>query len=126
MQLHLKAATHDAVVRVHWFKMEVVAESSSASLVLQQEVTEQRRNENRVCRVLDELRQGGFFCDASIRCGNKTFKVQRNVMSTCSPYFRALFTYDENPGELPKKKKRAMSEINIQDMSPEIMEIVIR
>ncbi|KAL8595248.1 hypothetical protein ACOMHN_043400 [Nucella lapillus] len=78
----------------------------------------------RVYKALDELRQGGFFCDAVIRCGDQTFKVQRNILSTCSPYFTALFTY-ETSGERPKRNK-VMKEFFIPDMAPEVMEMLIK
>jgi len=84
-------------------------------------VTEQNA---RVYKVLDELRQGGFFCDAVIRCGDQKFKVQRNILSTCSPYFTALFTY-ETSRERPKRNK-VIKEFYIQDMAPEVMELLIK
>ncbi|CAL1533866.1 unnamed protein product [Lymnaea stagnalis] len=43
-------------------------------------------------RDFTHLRRAGDFSDAIIRVGNVTFPVHRNILSCCSPYFRALFT----------------------------------
>ncbi|KAK7101967.1 kelch-like protein 10 [Littorina saxatilis] len=100
-------------------------ESQSRSSLKIKNVNEQNAAlQRRVYKVLDELRQGGFFCDAVIRCGEHKFKVQRNILSTCSPYFTALFTY-EGPGDNPKRNK-VVKEFCIDDMAPEVMELLIK
>jgi len=44
------------------------------------------------CQVLAELRTTGELCDATIKVDDWSFPVHRNILSACSPYFRALFT----------------------------------
>ena len=44
------------------------------------------------CDVLNELRKSGQLTDSVIRVADGSFSVHRAVMSSCSPYFRALYT----------------------------------
>lgn len=43
---------------------------------------------------LDDLRKTGLFCDVQIvlRAENRRLHVHRNIMASCSRYFRSLFT----------------------------------
>ncbi|KAK7503551.1 hypothetical protein BaRGS_00005090 [Batillaria attramentaria] len=43
---------------------------------------------------LDNLRKTGLFCDVQIllRAENRRFHVHRNILASCSRYFRSLFT----------------------------------
>lgn len=52
----------------------------------------QKKISAQACNVLTELRQKGQLCDAILKAEGIEFPVHRNLMSACSPYFRALFT----------------------------------
>ncbi|RUS86310.1 hypothetical protein EGW08_005895 [Elysia chlorotica] len=55
------------------------------------------------CQVLAELRKTGELCDAIIKVDDLSFPIHRNILSACSPYFRALFTnsrFDQNSQEI--------------------------
>ncbi|XP_070566087.1 kelch-like protein 10 [Ptychodera flava] len=44
------------------------------------------------CNVFRELRQNRQLCDVVISADDQEFPAHRNILSACSPYFRALFT----------------------------------
>ncbi|KAK0055278.1 kelch-like protein 10 [Biomphalaria pfeifferi] len=69
------------------------------------------------CQVLAELRKTGELCDAIIKVDDWSFPIHRNILSACSPYFRALFTnsrFDQNT-----------QEIRISGVSPDSMAAII-
>lgn len=69
------------------------------------------------CQVLAELRKTGELCDAIIKVDDWSFPIHRNILSACSPYFRALFTnsrFDQNT-----------QEISISGVSPDSMAAII-
>ena len=67
--------------------------------------------------ILNELRKTGQLTDAVIKAESRSFPVHRNIMSACSPYFRALFT-----NEMFNTDRR---EVMIPGVSADIMEIII-
>ncbi|BFZ01679.1 hypothetical protein BsWGS_04717 [Bradybaena similaris] len=69
------------------------------------------------CQVLAELRKTGELCDAIIKVEDWSFPIHRNILSACSPYFRALFTncqFDQNS-----------QEVRITGISPDSMAAII-
>ncbi|XP_002741594.1 kelch-like protein 10 [Saccoglossus kowalevskii] len=48
------------------------------------------------CNVFRELRQNRQLCDIVIQVEGQEFPAHRNILSACSPYFRALFTNGMN------------------------------
>ncbi|XP_025096132.1 kelch-like protein 10 [Pomacea canaliculata] len=69
------------------------------------------------CSVLSDLREGGLLCDAVIKVESCTFPIHRNIMSACSPYFRALFTntsFETN-----------QREVTVTGVTPQIMMLII-
>lgn len=70
------------------------------------------------CRVLAELRKTGDLCDATIKVEDWSFAIHRNILSACSPYFRALFTNS-------RFEERNEREINITGINPVIMAAII-
>ncbi|ESO94394.1 hypothetical protein LOTGIDRAFT_175448 [Lottia gigantea] len=77
----------------------------------------QKKFSMQACNVLAELRRTGDFCDAVIKVQSKRFPVHRNILSACSPYFRALFKNQEG------NNKRI--EVTIPGVSPGIMNELI-
>ena len=91
-------------------------------------------------RVLYQLQQSGYFCDAVIHCRDQTFNVQRNILSTCSHYFTALFTNDRFASDDKRdvatqsvnhqmsvvKERKRVKDFFIEDVTPEVMTILIR
>uniref|UniRef100_A0A2C9JWS5 BTB domain-containing protein n=1 Tax=Biomphalaria glabrata TaxID=6526 RepID=A0A2C9JWS5_BIOGL len=75
------------------------------------------RNGDALFGMLAELRQAGKFCDAVIRVKNQSYPIHRNIMSSCSPYFKSLFTSQA----FSTKKK----EITIPGLPAEIVGIII-
>eukprot|EP00116_Pleurobrachia_bachei_P009493 sb/3469755/ len=52
-------------------------------------------SDNEALKMLDEMqyfREQRFFCDVTIVVGEKEIEAHRIVLSSCSPYFRAMFT----------------------------------
>ena len=60
--------------------------SSATSMEVEKKISMQ------ACNVLNEMRKQGQLCDAVLVVEDGNFQVHRAIMSSCSPYFRALFT----------------------------------
>lgn len=69
------------------------------------------------CNVLNELKTCEQFTDAVIKVDNQRFPIHRVIMSTCSPYFRSLFTNDQ-----PATNRK---EIVIPGVSSDMMRIIV-
>ncbi|KAK3108652.1 hypothetical protein FSP39_012601 [Pinctada imbricata] len=69
------------------------------------------------CNILSELRNSRQLCDAIIKVDHREFPIHRNIMSACSPYFRALFTNDMFTTD--------RREVIIPGVSAEIMGMII-
>ncbi|CAL1537583.1 unnamed protein product [Lymnaea stagnalis] len=67
--------------------------------------------------ILAELRQAGKFCDAVIKVKNQSYPIHRNIMSSCSLYFKSLFT-----SQAFSTKKR---EVTIPGLPAEIVRLLI-
>ncbi|XP_055907678.1 kelch-like protein 10 isoform X2 [Eupeodes corollae] len=65
---------------------------------------------------LNEMRKGNLMCDAVVNVNDGSFNVHRAILSSCSSYFRALFT---NSLSLEKQN------VFIPDMRAAIMEEII-
>ncbi|XP_077978828.1 kelch-like protein 10 [Glandiceps talaboti] len=69
------------------------------------------------CNVFRELRQNRQLCDVVIEVDHHEFPAHRNILSACSPYFRALFTNGMNESLTPTVK--------IPGVAPRIMDQII-
>ncbi|KAM6951115.1 kelch-like protein 10 [Aplochiton taeniatus] len=69
------------------------------------------------CIVFNELRLEGQFCDVVIKVQEVEFNAHKNILCSCSSYFRALFTSGWN-----KSEKRVYT---IPGISPEMMRAII-
>jgi len=69
------------------------------------------------CNVLSELRKNGQLCDAILEAEGVQFPVHRPIISSCSPYFRALFT-----NGLYETQQKVLT---IPDISSKIMSMII-
>lgn len=69
------------------------------------------------CNILNELRKLGQLTDATIKVENQSFPIHRAILSTCSPYFRALFT-----NEFFNTNRQ---EVVIPGVSADIMRIIV-
>ncbi|XP_066440803.1 kelch-like protein 10 [Eleutherodactylus coqui] len=67
--------------------------------------------------ILNELRLEGELCDVVIKAGGVEFKAHKNILCSCSPYFRALFTSSLNVSD---KKV-----YEIPNVSPDIMRLIL-
>ncbi|XP_072212513.1 kelch-like protein 10 [Excalfactoria chinensis] len=83
---------------------------SSASLM-------ERKMSAMACEVFNELRLEGKLCDVIIEVNGCQFNAHKNVLCSCSHYFRALFTSGWNNTEKVVYK--------IPGTSPEMMKLVI-
>ncbi|ESO82188.1 hypothetical protein LOTGIDRAFT_135113 [Lottia gigantea] len=77
----------------------------------------QKKFSMQTCNVLAELRRTGDFCDAVIKVQSRSFPIHRNILSACSPYFRALFKYQH--------LSNGRIEVTIPGVSSEIMNELI-
>ncbi|XP_043911379.1 kelch-like protein 10 [Protopterus annectens] len=82
-----------------------------------QKVTEERKMSPTSCEIFNELRLQGILCDAILKVDEVEMKVHRNILCSCSSYFRTLFT-----GSWSNSKK--MVHI-ISGISPDTMEKII-
>ncbi|XP_063794909.1 kelch-like protein 10 [Pseudophryne corroboree] len=69
------------------------------------------------CSIFNELRLEGKLCDVVIKVNGHEFKAHKNILCSCSPYFRALFTSSWN--SLEKKL------YNIPGISQDMMRLII-
>ncbi|XP_075273516.1 kelch-like protein 10 [Opisthocomus hoazin] len=69
------------------------------------------------CAIFNDLRLEGKLCDAIISVDGTEFKAHKNILCSCSHYFRALFTSGWDNAE-----KRVYK---IPGTSPEMMKIII-
>jgi len=47
------------------------------------------------------LRSQNLLCDVTLIAGNSRFPVHRSLLAACSPYFKEMFTKDNQAGEYP-------------------------
>ncbi|XP_025926963.1 kelch-like protein 10 isoform X1 [Apteryx rowi] len=77
----------------------------------------ERKMSAMACTVFNELRLEGKLCDVIIKVNGFEFNAHKNILCSCSPYFRALFTSGWNNME-----KRVY---NIPGISPDMMKLII-
>ncbi|XP_032826422.1 kelch-like protein 10 [Petromyzon marinus] len=77
----------------------------------------ERKMSSLACSVFNELRLEGKLCDAVIRVKDREFNAHKNILCSCSPYFRALFT-----GSWSDAGRRKFT---IPGVEPEAMELII-
>ncbi|XP_043911358.1 kelch-like protein 10 [Protopterus annectens] len=69
------------------------------------------------CKIINQLRLQGKLCDAVIKVNGEEMEVHRNIMCSCSPYFRALFT-----SAWSKAEEKVYS---ISGVSADMMQLII-
>ncbi|XP_071943801.1 kelch-like protein 10 [Antedon mediterranea] len=69
------------------------------------------------CNVFNDLRRNRQLCDVVLDVDGREFHAHKNILSACSPYFRALFTNGMTESD--------MSRINIPNVSYKIMNYLI-
>ncbi|XP_043910870.1 kelch-like protein 10 [Protopterus annectens] len=69
------------------------------------------------CDFFNELRLDGKLCDVILKVKGKRFKAHKNILCSCSTYFRNLFTRGGS--------KTEKSVYNIVGVSPDLMNMVI-
>ncbi|KAL5263675.1 hypothetical protein ACHWQZ_G008896 [Mnemiopsis leidyi] len=77
-------------------------------------------SDSEASKMLDEMqyfREKKFFCDITIVVGDKEIEAHRIVLSSCSPYFRAMFTSD-----LAESKQ---DKVSLYDVDPDAIEALI-
>ncbi|XP_039372439.1 kelch-like protein 10 isoform X2 [Mauremys reevesii] len=77
----------------------------------------ERKMSAMACTVFNELRLEGKLCDVVIKVNGLEFNAHKNILCSCSSYFRALFTSGWNNTE-----KRVY---NIPGISPDMMKLII-
>ncbi|XP_009988434.1 PREDICTED: kelch-like protein 10 [Tauraco erythrolophus] len=77
----------------------------------------ERKMSAMACAVFNELRLEGKLCDVIINVDGNEFKAHKNILCSCSQYFRALFTSSWNNAE--------KIVYNIPGTSPKIMKLII-
>ncbi|XP_058301012.1 kelch-like protein 10 isoform X2 [Hylobates moloch] len=91
-------------------------ESAAASTRFHQPHME-RKMSAMACEIFNELRLEGKLCDVVIKVNGFEFSAHKNILCSCSSYFRALFTSGWNNTE---KKV-----YNIPGISPDMMKLII-
>ncbi|XP_033111828.1 kelch-like protein 10, partial [Anneissia japonica] len=69
------------------------------------------------CNVFNELRRSRQLCDVVLEVEGREFHAHKNILSACSPYFRALFTNGMTESDL--------SRIHIPNVSYKVMNYLI-
>ena len=64
-----------------------------------------------VCEDLGSMLHDEDFCDFEIKCGDKSFKCHRNVLSARSPVFKAII----------KSEMRENNQLVINDIEPQVI-----
>uniref|UniRef100_A0A8C6ND05 Uncharacterized protein n=1 Tax=Melopsittacus undulatus TaxID=13146 RepID=A0A8C6ND05_MELUD len=77
----------------------------------------QRKMSAMACSIFNELRLEGKLCDVIISVDGIEFNAHKNILCSCSHYFRALFTSSWNMAEKKVYK--------IPGISPEMMRLII-
>ncbi|XP_075417933.1 kelch-like protein 10 [Tenrec ecaudatus] len=77
----------------------------------------ERKMSAMTCEIFNELRLEGKLCDVVIKVNGFEFNAHKNILCSCSSYFRALFTSGWNNTE---KKV-----YNIPGISPDMMKLII-
>ncbi|EHB02827.1 Kelch-like protein 10 [Heterocephalus glaber] len=77
----------------------------------------ERKMSAMTCEIFNELRLEGKLCDVVIKVNGFEFSAHKNILCSCSSYFRALFTSGWNNTE---KKV-----YNIPGVSPDMMKLII-
>ncbi len=67
--------------------------------------------------VMNQLRREGQLCDVTFRIGTETFSAHRVVVSSVSPYLRAMFTCG--------MKESSQDEVELRDIEPQAMTSLI-
>ncbi|XP_072343747.1 kelch-like protein 10 isoform X2 [Scyliorhinus torazame] len=91
-------------------------EPSTSTRQLRQSTME-RKMSAMACTIFNELRLEGKLCDVVIRVNGIDFNAHKNILCSCSSYFRALFTSGWN--SIEKKV------YNIPGVSPDMMKLII-
>ncbi|XP_059813821.1 kelch-like protein 10 [Hypanus sabinus] len=92
-------------------------EEPSASARQLRQGTMERKMSAMACTIFNELRLEGKLCDVVIRVNRIDFNAHKNILCSCSSYFRALFTSGWN--SIEKKV------YNIPGVSPDMMKLII-
>ncbi|MGH0143361.1 UNVERIFIED_CONTAM: hypothetical protein FKN15_028141 [Acipenser sinensis] len=77
----------------------------------------ERKMSAMACTIFNELRLEGKLCDVVIKVNGIDFNAHKNILCSCSSYFRALFTSGWNNTE---KKV-----YNIPGVSPDMMKLIV-
>ncbi|XP_005089192.2 gigaxonin [Aplysia californica] len=75
---------------------------------------------SKLLKNLNETRHSAHLCDATVLFGDKKIPVQKSILSSASPYFRALFDYDSQlpsePNGLPCFAPQGSSVVSLDNM----------
>lgn len=72
---------------------------------------------SKLLKNLNDSRHLPHLCDGTVTVGNKTIDVQKNILSSASPYFRALFDYgSQMSGECNDQKSNGSSMVSLDHM----------
>ncbi|XP_048101350.1 kelch-like protein 10 isoform X2 [Alosa alosa] len=77
----------------------------------------ERKMSAMACTIFNELRLEGKLCDVVIKVNGMEFNAHKNILCSCSAYFRALFTSEWNNSE-----RRVYG---IPGVSPDMMRLII-
>ncbi|NXX78619.1 KLH10 protein, partial [Urocolius indicus] len=77
----------------------------------------ERKMSGIACNIFNELRLEKKFCDVIITVDGVEFSAHKNILCTCSTYFRSLFTSSWDNSE--------KQVYNIPGVSPEMMQLII-
>jgi len=69
-------------------------------------------------KVLSEFREEGTLCDVTILVDGKTYPAHKNVLASCSDYFKAMFT-----GGMRESRQ---SEIVLESISSDVFEQILK
>ncbi|OQV12033.1 Kelch-like protein 10 [Hypsibius exemplaris] len=94
-----------------------------SSLLGQRRYDLSQKYSSEALELLNDMRKMGQLCDAELVLVDGALKVHRAILSSCSPYFRALFTTTLRPAPMNDRGDRWVT--NIQGITKEFMEVLV-
>eukprot|EP00794_Sanderia_malayensis_P008156 gene8156-9028_t len=76
----------------HYHRMSPCSMKSETPTTVEECNLEYHKHCSSVLRQLNEFRNTGLLCDVTLCVDGRTFDAHKNILSSCSPYFKAMFS----------------------------------